>query len=140
MHSAVSTVFAIDAACSSAERVTIVGSITPASNRSQYAPVRGVEALARAEAAHASTTTGRLEAGVAGDPAQRLLQRAADDRGACRLVGLEAGGVDRRLRVQERDAAAGEDALGARRARRLHGVLDAVPALAQLGLGRARRP
>ena len=48
---------------------------------------------------------------------------------------LAAGGVDRAARVQQRRAAARDDALGQRRARGADRVLDAVAALEQLGLG-----
>jgi len=44
-------------------------------------------------------------------------------------------GVDRPARVQQRRAAAGDDAPGQRRAGGADGVLDAVAALEQLGLG-----
>ena len=49
------------------------------------------------------------------------------------VVGVE---VDRVLGVQQRDAAARDDALLERRAGRLQGVLDAVLLLLHLGLGR----
>ena len=77
----------------------------------------------------------RVEAGVAGDLAERLLEGPADDLRAGRLVGRQPRGLDRRLGVQQRDAAAGEDPLVERRTGRLDRVLDPVHALGQLGLG-----
>src|SRR5947208_1164530 len=56
-HSAVSTFFATEAACSSAERVTIVGSITPASTRSQYSPVAASRPSRGPDARTRETTT-----------------------------------------------------------------------------------
>src|SRR3954464_3104414 len=76
-----------------------------------------------------------LEAGVVRDLAQRLLERAEHDAGAGALVVLVRVGVDRARRAQERDAAAGHDALLERRAGRLQGVLDAVLLLLHLRLG-----
>ena len=127
---------AIEAAFCSAERVTIVGSMTPALTRSPYSPVSAFEALAGLQAADLLDHDRALEPGVLGDLADRLLERAADDLRARRLVGVEALGVDRALGVQQRDAAARDDALLERRPSRLQGVLDAVLLLLHLGLGR----
>ena len=54
--------------------------------------------------------------------------------------GASPVGLDRRLGVQQRDAAAGEDPLVERRAGCLHRVLDPVHALGQLGLGGGADP
>ena len=70
---------AIEAAFCSAERVTMVGSMTPALIRSPYSPVVRVEALARLHAADLVDHDRALEPGVLGDLAERLLERAADD-------------------------------------------------------------
>ena len=80
-----------------------------------------------------------LEARVVGELAERLLERAEDDRRTGLLVALERlEALLRRVRrVQERDAAAGDDALLERGAGRLQGVLDAVLLLLHLGLGRS---
>src|SRR5207302_7968826 len=77
-----------------------------------------------------------LEAGVVGELAERLLERADDDRRARPLVVLEAVELDRLDRVQERDAAARHDALLEGRAGGLERVLDAVLLLLHLRLGR----
>ena len=80
----------------------------------------------------------RLEARVVRELADRLLERALDDLRARLLVGdLDVVELDRLDRVQERDTAAGDDALLERRAGRLHGVLDAMLLLLHLGLGRS---
>src|SRR4051794_17412770 len=77
-----------------------------------------------------------LEAGVLRDLAEGLLERAQDDAGAGALVVVgDAVDVDRGRGAQERDAAAGHDALLERRAGRLEGVLDAVLLLLHLRLG-----
>src|SRR5690242_19585530 len=77
-----------------------------------------------------------LEAGVLGDLTEGLLERAEDDAGAGALVVvLVRVGLDRVGGAQERDAAAGHDALLERRAGRLEGVLDTVLLLLHLRLG-----
>src|SRR5262249_25507990 len=73
--------------------------------------------------------------GVLRQLAERLLERAADDARAGRLVAVERVDVDRLGGRQQRHAAAGDDALLERRAGRLDGVLDAVLLLLHLRLG-----
>ena len=84
--SVVSRSDAIDAAFCSAERTTLVGSMTPASTRFSYSSVERVEALVGLHLAHLRDDDRALEPGVAGDLPERLLERAADDRDADRLV------------------------------------------------------
>src|SRR6266498_3884329 len=77
-----------------------------------------------------------LEARVLRELADRLLERPDNNLRARPLVRIaEAVQLDRPRRVQERDAAAGDDALLERRPGRLDGVLDAVLLLLHLGLG-----
>ena len=79
-----------------------------------------------------------VDAGVLGDLAHRRLQRAADDVDADLLVvvvGLQLG--ERLGGVEQRDAAAGDDAFLDRGAGRVHRVVDAVLALLHLDLGGA---
>src|SRR6266508_3661483 len=79
---------------------------------------------------------GALEPAVVGELAERLLERAQDDRRARPLVrDLERVELDRLGRVQERDAAAGDDTLLECRACGLKSILDAVLLLLHLGLG-----
>src|SRR5215470_13527627 len=76
-------------------------------------------------------------AGVLGDLAQRLFESPLDDVDADLLVFvLELEGVERLRGADQRDAAARHDPLFDRRARGVHGVLDASLLLFQLGLGR----
>ena len=75
-------------------------------------------------------------AGVLGDLADRCLQRATQDVDADRLVAFELELVERRDGLQERGAAAGDDALLDRRAGGRKRVLDAVLLLLELDLGR----
>ena len=70
--SVVRTIDAIDAALRSAERVTLTGSMTPALIRSPYSPVAALRPLPTLELAHLGDGDVALEAGVLGDPAQRL--------------------------------------------------------------------
>jgi hypothetical protein len=65
----------------------------------------------------------------------RLLERAADDVDADRHVALGLDRVDRRDGAEQRDAAAGDDALLDRRLGGVHRVLDARLLLLHLGLG-----
>src|SRR4029079_1978002 len=88
--------------------------------------------------AHRLDDDGALEARVVGELAERLLQRAQDDLRARPLVALEALeqlDLDGVGRVQQRNAAARDDALLERRAGRLQRVLDAMLLLLHLGLG-----
>ena len=122
-HSVTSTILAIDAACCE-RRARDERRVDHARlERSQYAPVAASRPSPASSPRTVADDDRRVEAGVAGDLAQRLLERAADDVRAGRLVGREAGGVDRGLRVQQRDAAAREDPLVQRGARRLHRVV-----------------
>ena len=83
---------------------------------------------------------GALDAGVRRDLADRLLERLQNDRRAGLLVALN--GLDIRLdsrdRVDERGAAACNDAFLDSRLRRCERVLDAELLLLHLGLGRCR--
>src|SRR5690606_18785142 len=78
-----------------------------------------------------------LGAGVRGDLAGGLLERAHQDRRAGALVALEAVGdlLDRVDRVDQRDATAGDDAFLDGRAGGREGVLEAVLLLLELRLG-----
>ena len=76
-----------------------------------------------------------LQAGVLGQLAKRLLEGAAHDVGAGRLVAGQLEAVEGLDRVDQDDAATGDDALLEGGAGRLQGVLDAVLALLHLGLG-----
>src|SRR3954468_6182970 len=95
-----------------------------------------VEADAGLGATHLVDHDRALEAGVLGDLAERLLERAQDDAHAGLLI-VDAGGVDvdGRGGFEQGDAAAGHDALLERRAGRLEGVLDAMLLLLHLRLG-----
>src|SRR4029077_13443061 len=77
-----------------------------------------------------------LDARVARDLAQRLLERAAHDVDAVAAVVIERQLVERRDRAAQRDAATGDDALFHGRASRVHRVLDARLLLLHLDLGR----
>ena len=127
---------AIEAAFCSAERVTMAGSMTPAPTRSTYSPVAALRPMPASESTHLVDHDRALEAGVLRDLAERLLERAQDDAHAGLLVvdggGVEVDGVGG---LQQRDAAAGDDALLERRAGRLQRVLDAVLLLLHLRLG-----
>src|SRR6266542_1862338 len=94
-----------------------------------------VEAVVLGDLADLFDRDGPLEPGVGGDPVGRQLERLADDLGAGRLVAAEVELADGLLRAQQRDPAAGDDALldggpGGRQ-----GVLDAVLLLLELDLG-----
>src|SRR5256885_1476600 len=96
-----------------------------------------VQALARLRRAHGVDHVRALETCVRRELTERLLERAQDDLRARPLVALEllADLPDSVGRVQQRNAAAGDDAFLERRAGRLKGVLDAVLLLLHLGLG-----
>src|SRR4029453_10801573 len=76
-----------------------------------------------------------LEAGVGGNPPQRLLDGALDDVDADFLIALELQRVERLARTDQRRAAAGHDALLDGRLRGVHRILDAGLLLLHLGLG-----
>ena len=134
--SVVSSMPAIDAALVSAERVTLTGSKTPWATRSPYSPVAALKPLPTTGLAHLGDDDVALVAAVLGDPAQRLVDRAAHDVDAGRLIaGAAEPSVEHRRGVHQRRAAAGDDALLDRRASRRDGVLDAVLLLLELDLG-----
>ena len=77
-------------------------------------------------------------AGVLGDLANRRIERLADDIDAARLVVVLAlQPLERLGRVEQRSAAARDDAFLDRGAGRVERVVDAVLALLDLDLGRA---
>src|SRR5207248_8368975 len=95
-----------------------------------------VQALAGLGPTHLVHDDRALEARVIGELADRLLERADDDRGTGTLVRLlDLVELDRLDSVQERDAAARHDALLEGGAGGLERVLDAVLLLLHLGLG-----
>src|SRR5690606_28895805 len=101
----------------------------------------GVVAVAGLQVADLGDDDVALLAGVLRDPAQRLVQRAAQRLGAGGLVARQAEGFEALLGdVDQRDAAAGDDALLDRRAGRRDGVLQAVLLLLQLHLGGGADP
>ena len=97
-----------------------------------------VQALAFLGLAHVVDDDRALEAGVLGELAQRLLERPQHDPRAGALV-VDPSTCRRPLTadggLQQRDAAAGHDALLERRAGGLQRVLDAVLLLLHLRLG-----
>ena len=82
-----------------------------------------------------ATTTSPDCAGVVGDLAGRGLERLAHDVDADLGVALELELVERRDGLQERRAAAGDEALLDGRAGRRERILDAVLLLLELDLG-----
>src|SRR4029079_8115544 len=96
--------------------------------------VVAVVALLREELAHDHRA---LLAGGVDDLAGRLLEGAADDGDADLDVALGLDRLDRLGGAQQRDAAAGDDALLDGRLGGVHGVLDARLLLLHLGLGRS---
>src|SRR6476659_647315 len=94
-----------------------------------------VEALAERQLGHLGGDDVALQAGVLGDPAQRLGDGLAHDGRARGLVTGQLEGVDGRSGVDEGGAATGDDALLDRGPRRGDGVLDAVLLLLELDLG-----
>ena len=129
--------FAIEAAFCSAERVTIVGSMIPALTRSSTSPVSTLRPWPLGAVRTVFDDDRALEAGVVGELAERLLERAQDDR-RTRLRSSSPSSsslIDGLAGVQERDAAARHDALLEGRAGGLQRVLDAVLLLLHLGLG-----
>ena len=98
---------------------------------------RGVEAVAGRALADLVDHDRALEAGVLGDLAERLLERAQDDAGAG-LARRRRRSASRSIavgRLEQRDAAARHDALLEGRAGGLQRVLDAVLLLLHLRLG-----
>ncbi|CAM5624862.1 hypothetical protein SRIMM317S_05417 [Streptomyces rimosus subsp. rimosus] len=119
---------AIDAAFSSAERVTLAGSMTPAFDQVAVLAGGGVEARgSTARSRHLRGDDVALQAGVLGDPLQRGLDDgAADDGGTGGLVTLLAERPRRPWRRAAGRATAGDDALLDRGAGRGDGVLQTV--------------
>src|SRR5690606_8234625 len=97
---------------------------------------RGVQAVTRGQVADLLRDYAALETAVDGDLLQRGLDRHLDDVGTGRLVAHELQRLERARRLDERDAATGDDALLDGRLGVAHGVLDAVLALLELDLGR----
>src|SRR4029078_11003595 len=146
--------FAIDAAFCSAERVTIVGSITPAATRSSTSPVSTFSPLPFFALRTSPTTTEpsrppfcascrrgssrdrlMIAAPVRSSPSDlaRSIESLAFTRATPPPLGFAE--FDRVADVQERDAAARHDALFEGRASGLQRVLDAVLLLLHLRLG-----
>src|SRR5262249_35653707 len=108
----------------------------PALHEVPVFPFLGVVSEVARLLAYARRRDAAVDAGVLGDPAQRLLERGPDDAGPGRSVALGLQLADRRLPAQQRDAAAGHDALLDRGAGGVMRVLDARLELLHLGLGR----
>src|SRR6185503_2976372 len=98
--------------------------------------LRGVEAVAARGLADLRRDDRAVDARVHRDLAQRLLERAADDVDAVAAVVIERQLVERLAAAEQRDAAAGDNALFDGRARGVHRVLDARLLLLHLDLGR----
>ena len=135
MASVVRMFLAIEAAFWSAERVTIAGSMTPARDQVDDLAGRGVQAVPASGLRTSLTTTEPSRPAFSaiwrsGSSSARRTMRAG-------LLVVDADGVevDRVDGLQQRDAAAGHDALLERRAGRLQRVLDAVLLLLHLRLG-----
>src|SRR5436305_3973599 len=97
-----------------------------------------VDVLAVQELANDDRAVG---AGVLGDLPSRPLEGLADDVDTDLLVRIGRGQLVERLdRVEQRDAATGDDTLFDRRTGRMHRVVDAVLALFHLNLGRTADP
>src|SRR5206468_8291025 len=84
-----------------------------------------VEAEVVLARAHAGQHDRGLVPGVGGDLPERLLHRGTHHRHALGTLALELEALQRLLRAQQGDAAARDDTLLDRRARGVHGVLDA---------------
>ncbi len=85
----VSTMPAMLTAFSSAERVTFSGSMMPLLEHVAELVAGGVVALAGGQRLHFLDDDGAVLAGVDGDAAQRLFERAAQDGDAGALVAFE---------------------------------------------------
>src|SRR5438552_5476786 len=96
----------------------------------------GVEALALRQAPDLLHHDGAFPADVVDDLTQRLLERAADQRDASRLIARKFETVQRALRVHQDGAATRHDALLDCSAGGRHSVLHPVLLLLELGLGR----
>ena len=104
------------------------------------ATLEGVEAVVDTQLGDLGDDLVPGVAGVRGDQVRRLGERAAHDLHADRVVVLDVQLVERRRGVHQRDAAAGDDALGHRGPGGRQRVLDAVLQLGQLGVGRRTDP
>src|SRR5436305_5475057 len=97
-----------------------------------------VDVLAVQELANDDRAVG---AGVLGDLPSRPLEGLADDVDTDLLVRIGRGQLVERLdRVEQRDAATGDDTLFDRRTGRMHRVVNAVLAIFHLNLGRTANP
>ncbi len=129
---------AIEAAFSSAVRVTLVGSMTPALTRSSKTPVSGVVAVVLILGFEDfGYDDSAFFAGIGDDLTQWLFEGAAHDLRADLLVAFERldEGVDRRNGANQGHAAAGDDAFLDCRAGCVQSVLNASLLLLQFGLG-----
>ena len=139
--SVVSTMAAIEAAFSTAERVTLAGSTMPpracrCTRRSSRRSRRSCSSSRPARGARSRCTTWPSMPGVLGEAAHRLLERV---RGRS-VTPVSASPSSLSLSsdawaLMQRHAAAGHDALLDRRAGGGEGVLDAVLLLLELDLG-----
>ena len=112
-----SRTLATETAFSSAMRTTLVGSMMPASTRSTYCLRAASKPRLPSLVQHAADHDAAVDGGVLGDLPRRRLERPAQDLHAGALVAF----ASRLLRLhggdaaQQRQAAAGHDALGHRR-------------------------
>ena len=136
MASVVSIKALIEAAFCRAERVTLVGSMTPAFTRSSYSAGGGVVAeVGFLACADLLDDDGAFPAAVADDLANRLLAGAADDVDADLLVAFQLELLESRSRAQQSHAAARDDAFLDRRASGMQSILHASLLLLHFGLG-----
>ena len=131
---------AIDAAFCSAERVTIAGSMMPSATRSTISSVAAFRPWPFLALRTSLTTTEPSRPAFSaswrsGSSSARRTIRAPVRSSSSRRRGAVLADRDGRGGLQQRDAAAGHDALLERRAGRLQGVLDAVLLLLHLRLG-----
>ena len=129
-----------DAASCSAVRTTLAGSMMPAATRSPYSSAWASKpqllSLALAAACRPRPRRpGRRSRRSAAPAHWSALRTISTPTRWSSLAGLTV--VERLDRVQQRHAAAGDDALLDRGAGRVQRVVDAVLALLHLGLGRA---
>ena len=128
---------AIDAALSSAARVTLSGSITPSSNMSPYSPVRALNPCPSGRSSTICTTSSASKPALMRDPAQRLGKRPAHHLGTDRLVARQVQVGQRTVRLGQRGATAGDDAGLQGRSRRGQRVIHPQHALLELHAGGA---
>ena len=126
----------MDAAFCSARRVTLAGSMTPILTMSPYSPDSALKPkLSSLDSRTLADHHRAFEAGVVGDLAQGLFERALDDVDADGFVAFGLELLERRDAAQQRHAAAGNDAFLDCRAGGVHGVFDASLLFLQLGFG-----